>query len=159
MTESSYKLPDIIEGTILGPLGVTRLPHLAQHIILEFLDYRLRSGKYIRRLPKKLGIYTMVQERPIMEEFYLESDNPLVVSNYFDDDGEEFFCDGYGNDTYFRCSITTKIYDLGTKRKYFYENSIDLAYSLSDRGTFSVRHMRYDLHSSGWRYNSYNIRE
>jgi hypothetical protein len=124
------------------------LPDLAQHTILEFLDYKLRCGKYIKRLPKDLPIYKYILNRPRIEEEYYSWDDwryNTILYKYDNEDGSYVICDEYGYTTYFMISLV-----IGTiKRKSWLENTMEISYSSSDRNTFRVQLHLYDYDFDG----------
>lgn len=117
-----------------------RLPDLVQHIILEFLDWRLRCGKHIRRLPSDLPVYSLLEERPPVEIHYYEKNHPHVVGEYYDDEGWLHYYDEDGNDSYFRISLITQM----IKRKYYITEEIEISYSFTDRGKYCLEKHDYE---------------
>jgi len=120
-----------------------KLPNLAQHIILEFLDYKLRSGKYIKQLPKDLPIYELILNRPDVEEIYYSYNDWNNNENIYeieDENGLIYYCDQYGNETYFIISIIMKY----IKRKNLIENTLEIKYSFYDRNIFKIESHKYD---------------
>jgi len=127
------------------------LPDLVQHIILEYMDYKLRRGKYIKQLPRDLPIYKYILNRPAVKEEYYTWDDFIeseFVFEYEDDDGYPHYCDEDGNDTYCMISLVTNIF----KRKYWTERTIDISYSFCDRNTFKVEQNTYDYDFDGSRH-------
>ena len=114
------------------------LPDFPRHLILEYLDYKLRNKKYIKQLSK----YQIV----CFEENF--SERPEVL--YFDDDFyDEEIENEYGNDefyTYGRYEIQFYI-----KFKKYHDLGIDklvvLSYSPFDRNEFDIRnkYLEYDF--------------
>ena len=42
---------------------IKKIPDLPQHIILEFLGYKRRNGKYMKQFPKNMYIHKLIQEK------------------------------------------------------------------------------------------------
>jgi hypothetical protein len=130
------------------------LPDLAQHIILEFLDYKLRCGKYIKQLPKNLPIYKDILNRPEVKiEYYCWDDwyNSKYVYKYEDDDEDDidyYIGDEDGNKTYFIISIIIEF----IKRKNWIEKTLEIKYAHNDRNTFSVNTILYDYDYDGTKH-------
>ena len=127
------------------------LPDLAQHTILEYMDYKLRHGKYIKQLPRDLPIYKYLLNRPTVEEEYYTWDDFIKsehVFEYDDEDGYHYYCDEDGNDTYCMISLVTNIF----KRKSLVERTIDISYSFSDRNIYKVEDHLYDYDFDGSRH-------
>ena len=125
-----------------------KLPNLAQHIILEFLDYKLRCGKYIKQLPKDLPIYKQILYRPqVEEEYYCWNDwnNNDNIYEYIDENGLICYCDELGNETYFMISIIIKY----IKRKNTIEKTLEISYSYYDRNIFRIEDHLYDYDFDG----------
>lgn len=128
------------------------LPNLAQHIILEFLDYKLRNGKYIRQLPKDLPIYNYILNRQqVIEKCYdvydfMRSKN---VFPYENERGYVYYGDVNGFDKYYLISLVVN----GFRRKYWTETTIDILYSYSDRNIYEVTSSLYDYDYDGFREN------
>lgn len=124
------------------------LPDLAQHTVLEFLDYKLRCGKYIKRLPKDLPIYKYILKRPkVEEEYYSWHDwrDSEYLYKYDNEDGTFDICDEEGNTKYFKISLVINCF----KRKYWCENTMEISYSYSDRNTYKIEVQLYDYDYDG----------
>jgi hypothetical protein len=116
-----------------------KLPDLVQHIILEFLNYKWRNGKFIRQLPKDLSIYRYIKKRPIIKEKYFTEDDPEHYI-WYNDDGSFNICDQYGNNTYFEISFVLKT----IKRKSHIDKVMELRYCCFDRELVNVIVQYYD---------------
>jgi len=121
-----------------------RLPDLAQHLILEYLDYKWRCGKFIRQLPRDLPIYQYLKERPEVKERYFNFDDPEHCVEYYDD-GSWDLCDEYGNKTYFAIEFVLKY----VKRKYYYQKVMEIRYCGFDRELVNVNIECYDTDYDG----------
>jgi hypothetical protein len=125
-----------------------KLPNLVQHIILEFLDYKLRSGKYIKQLPKDLPIYELILNRQKVKEIYYSYEDWYNNENIYyieDENGIFYYFDQYGNETYFMISIIIEY----IKRKNWIENTLEIKYSYHDRNIFKIECHKYDYDFDG----------
>jgi len=117
-----------------------KLPDLPQHIILEYLGYKLRLRKYIKSLPKDLPIYQLLWDRPKTEEFvFTEDDHPVNIIEHYDDNGDFYYVDEENGKTFFRVMLVTKVLR-GDE-----EEAIEIAYSCWDRWAYTVKKYRYTL--------------
>jgi hypothetical protein len=75
----------IVSTKIADLINSFQIPYELQRQILEFLDYKFRFGKYIRRIPtKKLTIYRSLLDRPeMLSEGYISLD--LNFRDYHND--------------------------------------------------------------------------
>jgi hypothetical protein len=125
-----------------------KLPDLVEHIIFEFLDYKLRCGKYIKQLTIDSSIQKLITRRPKVEEVYYTyydwQDNKSL-SLYTDDDDGIYIYDEYGYEKYFMVSIVTKY----IKRKSFLENTLEISYNYNDRNFFRIETKLYDYDYDG----------
>jgi hypothetical protein len=130
-----------------------RLPDAAQHIILELLDYRLRSGKYIKHLPRDLPIYRRILDRPVVEEIYFTPEHsPVQITENYDDAGEVYFTDDEGYSSFYRISLVVREYGGGFGRKCeTYQERLEISYSYGDRSYYTVRKFQYlETHPDYW---------
>ena len=129
-------------------------PDLVQHIILEFLDYRLRNGKYIRRIPADLPIYELLQNRPKTQEIFFNlEDSPVRVNEHYDEGNDDYYyTDDDGNTTFFRVSILTKEYCQGHGRKVeYFQHRLEVSYCYDDYSAYMIRKYKYqEIHSDFW---------
>jgi len=130
------------------------LPDLAQHIILEFLNYRLRNGKYIRRIPVDLPIYSLLKDRSETHEiFFTPEDSPVRVNEHYDEgNADYYYTDDDGNTTFFRVSISTKEYCKGRGRKAeYFQHRLEINYCYDDRSAYIIRKYEYQqIHCDFW---------
>ena len=127
-----------------------QLPDLAQHIILEFLDYRLRCGKYIRQIPKDLPIYNLIRNRPQVEELYFSQHDDRVVGAYYDNINDVYYDhDEDGYETYFKISLIMKY----VKRKGWLEKTLEIDYSYGDRNKYRIQNHLYDFDFDGSKHS------
>ena len=131
---------------------IRSLPDLAQHVILEFLDYKLRCGRYMRQLPNNLPIYRSIIDRPDVEEvcygwedFYYGNE---YIFKYEREDGTFYYGDNDGNESYFMISLPMKSFK---ERKYWLENIIEISYSYSDRNIYRIQTNEYEYDYDGSR--------
>jgi len=118
-----------------------RLPDLAEHIILEYLDYRLRNGKYIRRLPKDLPVYELLSERPCAIECVFKKDDVPNLGEYYDENGNVYYYDDDGYNCFYRIILVKSV--SFQKRDFPVEETIDLSFSYGDRNKFQIEACRY----------------
>ena len=119
------------------------LPDLVQHIILEFLDYRLRNKKYIRQLSRDLPVYKLILDRPCVKKYYFVPDynSPVqIFENYDEEYDEYYYTDDLGNDSYFKVSIVTKKYGY---RHYTFEDRLEISYSYNDKECYIIEKWKY----------------
>jgi hypothetical protein len=135
----------------------TYLPDLAQHIILEFLNYRLRCGKYIRQLPKDLPIYDLIKIRPREEWLYFtQDDHPVHITEHYDEDNDQYYyTDDDGYDSFFKISIVTNSYcQYSNNPRHddeWYEERLEYSYSYGDRSLYMINKYLYvQTHSDYW---------
>lgn len=127
------------------------LPDLAQHTILEFLDYNLRRGKYIKKLPKDLPVYNLILNRPEVEEKYYNNydyHTYRFINRNVNEDGSCYYCDEDGCDSYFLISIVTKF----SKRKSWVEHTMEIKYSYYNRNSYDIDYHIYDYDFDGSRH-------
>ena len=124
----------------------SRLPDLAQHSILEYLDYKLRRGKYIKQLSKGLSIYKLLQYRPAVEELYFDGYHECVVGSYIDDDNKTRYYDEDGYESYFMIPMITCKLRRGDR--WSVEEILELSYSFGDRS-------KYLLEKYSYKYDDY----
>jgi hypothetical protein len=118
----------------------SRLPDLAQHNILEYLDYKLRRGKYIKQLSKDLSIYKLLQYRPVVEEVYFDGNHECAVGHYIDDDNKTRYYDEDGYESYFTIPMITRELRRGHNCM---EEILELSYSFGDRSKYLVEKISY----------------
>jgi hypothetical protein len=141
-------------------MQIDLLPDLARHIILEYLNYKLRCGKYIKQLPKDLPIYQCILNRPQVEEksYYRYRPDELVY-DYNKDDGtyydynedDEYDEDDEDEDNvkkYFLLSLEIKYF----KRKCWLANTLVISYSYNDRNVFKVESQLYEYDYDGTKH-------
>lgn len=72
------------------------LPEPAEKNILEFLNYKLKNGKYMKQLSKDLPIYKLILERPIAKfRNYYDHD---FNNNYFYEDTNYDYEENYSEE-------------------------------------------------------------
>jgi len=108
-----------------------RLPALAQHEVLGYLNYILRNKKYIKinPLPESRVQYfeKLFSRRTTIEEIKFDDYDPII---YLDKDE---------NDSYFRAKLYVREnYVPGSRKQYSCLHFIEISYSYSDRNKYMI---------------------
>jgi len=125
-----------------------KLPELPKDIILKFLDYRNRNGKYIKRLRKDLDIYIKLSKRPKVEVYNFSEDyHPVTITEIIDGD-DIYYIDDEGNNKFLTVSIVTQEYGRGRES---YEDRLEISYCYNDYTAFVIRKYKYiQTHPDYW---------
>jgi hypothetical protein len=124
-----------MSNQIISCIDQLPLPDLSQHIILEFLDYKLRNKKYIKQLSKyRIACFEdEFSERPEVEYFEEE----VYEERHNDEDSEYYIFSKYE----IQFNVLYKIYHGDAIDKF-----VVLSYSPFDRNDFDVqiKYIQYD---------------
>jgi len=142
------------QTTIMTTKLFYNLPDFVQHIILEFLDFKLRNGKYIRRIPVDLPVYSLLQNRPKTREiFFTATDSPVRVNRHYDEENDiYYFTDDNENLSFFETSILIKEYCTGRGHlSESFQDRLEINYCYNDRNAYTIQKSKYiESHPDFW---------
>lgn len=135
------------------------IPEPAEKNILEFLNYKLRNGKYIKQMSKDIPIYKLLLERPIVKfrnfydyEYYNNYDYEDTNYNYneiFSNEQLDYFNKYNIIYKYFIISFDIKFYKFQGSNVV---KMMHIKYSYFDKNKYSIEYRHYYVYNDSHRH-------